>query len=138
MEENLNSKYNYAKLLEYEIKELEEDLVAKYSIGLTGSEEVYNEVIDLRKKTLEDSLVYVKNYKIDYINALVNHMNYIVYGFCYDEGITTLKESFEEDIEENLPELKKAVQIAKHDVDPKKHEETFQQLVYFENYLNHI
>ena len=136
LEEELASKYNYAKLLESEIKQLEEDLIAKYSIGLTGSEEVYNEVIELRKKTLEDSLVYVKNYKPDYISLLVNYISMIVYASDYEDGILTLKECFEEDIEKNLPEVKKALQIVKHDVEPSGYEEVEQQLEYFEEYLN--
>jgi len=136
LEEELASKYNYAKLLESEIKQLEEDLIAKYSIGLTGSEEVYNEVIELRKKTLEDSLVYVKNFKSDYISLLVNYISMIVYASSYEDGVLTLKEAFEEDIEKNLPEVKKALQIVKHDVEPTGYKEVHEQLEYFEEYLN--
>ena len=136
LEEELDSKYNYLRMLKYEVKKLEEDLAAKYSIGLTGSEEVYNEVIELRKKTLEDSLIYVKNYKTDYISLLANYISLIVYSSSYEDGILTLKEAFEEDIEKNLPEVKKAVQIVKHDVKPSDYEEVKQQLDYFENYLN--
>ena len=138
LEEELYSKSNYLRMLESEVKQLEEELLSRYSIGLTSSEEVYNEVIELRKKTLEDSLVYVKNYKTDYVNALVNHISFIVYGFDYEDGIVTLKETFEEDIEKNLPEVKKALQIVKHDLKPSAFEEVEQQINYFENYLNSI
>ena len=138
LEEDLDIKYNYLKRLKAEVKELEEDLVAKYSIGLTGSEEVYNEVIELRKKTLEDSSIYVRNFKTDYIKALANHITYIVYGMDFEDGSETLLDVFEEDIENNLPEVKKAVQIVKHDVEPTDYEDVPKLLDYFEEYLNSI
>lgn len=99
LEEDLDVKYNYLKRLKYEVKQLEEELTAKYSIGLTGSEEVYNEVIELRKKTLEDSLVYVKNYRPDYISLLVNYIELINNASTYEDSILTLKEVLAEDIE---------------------------------------
>ena len=135
LEEELDSKYNYLKRLEAEVKGLEEKLIAKYSIGLTGSEEVYTEVIELRKQTLEDSLVYVKNYKSDYINLLVNYIGLIVYASDYEDGILTLKESFEEDIEKNPLDVYKAIQIVKHDVEPTGYKEVHEQLEYFEKYV---
>ena len=140
LEEELASKYNYAKLLESEIKQLEEDLIAKYSIGLTGSEEVYNEVIELRKKTLEDSLVYVKNYKSDYISLLVNYIEVIVYSSSYEDGILTLKEAFEEDVEKNPSEVYKAVQIVKDNLDPENisYKEAVLSINAYEEYLNSI
>lgn len=138
LEEDLDVKYNYLKRLKYEVKELEEDLVAKYSIGLTGSEEVYNEVMELRKKTLEDSLIYVRNFKTDYVKALANHISYIVYGMDFDDGTLTLKEVFEEDIENNLPEVKKALQIVKHGVEPEDFEDVLKLVDYFEEYLDSI
>lgn len=138
LEEDLDVKYNYLKRLKYEVKELEEDLVAKYSIGLTGSEEVYNEVMELRKKTLEDSLIYVRNYKTDYVKALANHITYIVYGMDFEDGTLTLKEVFEEDIENNLPEVKKALQIVKHGVEPEDFEDVLKLVDYFEEYLDSI
>lgn len=138
LEEDLDVKYNYLRRLKYEVKELEEDLVAKYSIGLTGSEEVYNEVMELRKKTLEDSLIYVRNFKTDYVKALANHISYIVYGMDFDDGIITLPEVFEEDIENNLPEVKKALQIVKHGVEPDVFKDVPKLINYFEEYLDSI
>lgn len=135
LEEELDTKYNYLRRLKAEVKELEEELLSKYSIGLTGSEEVYTEIIELRKQTLEDSIVYVKNYKSDYISLLVNYIGLIVYASTYEDGILTLKESFEVDIEKNPSDVYKAIQIVKHDVKPSGFEEVERQLDYFDNYV---
>jgi len=138
LEEDLDVKYNYLKRLKYEVKQLEEELIAKYSIGLTGSEEVYNEVIELRKKTLEDSLVYVKNYKTDYISLLVNYIESIVYSMLYEDMILTLKETFEEDVEKNPSELFKAIQIVKYNLNPENnfYNDISKALDEFEEYVN--
>ena len=136
LEEELDSKYNFHKRLGAEVKELEEELIRKYSIGLTGSEEVYNEVIELRKQTLEDSVVYVKNYKTDYIKLIANVIDFYNYGFSYEieDRVITFKEVLEEDIEKNPSEVLKAIQISKTDLDVEDnfYNEMLESLVIFE------
>ena len=137
LEEELDSKYNYLRRLEAEVKGLEEDLVAKYSIGLEGSEEVYNEVIELRKQTLEDSIIYLKNYKLDYIKLMANTINHYSRGFSYEveDRVITFEEVLEEDIEKNPTDVLKAIQIAKADLDPSEtfYNEMLESLEVFEN-----
>lgn len=140
LEEDLDVKYNYLKRLKYEVKQLEEELTAKYSIGLTGSEEVYNEVIELRKKTLEDSLVYVKNYRPDYISLLVNYIELINNASTYEDSILTLKEVLAEDIEKNPSDVVKAIQIAKENLEPDEsfYNDMLKVLNELEEYVNSI
>ena len=135
LEEKLNSKYNYLKLLEAEVKELEEELISKYSIGLTGSEEVYNEVIELRKKTLEDSSIYINNYKSAYIDLLVNYIDLIVYSMDYEDGVLTLKETFEEDIEKNPSEVYKAVNIVEDNIEESDSKDVVDLVDFLKNYV---
>jgi hypothetical protein len=59
LEERLDSKYNYLKILKAEVKQLEEELDEKYAIGLTGCEEVNREVKELRKQIIIDSSDYI-------------------------------------------------------------------------------
>lgn len=120
IEKELNSKYNYLNILKKEVKELENDLKNKYSIGLTGSEEVFNEVIELRKKTLKDSSNYTKNYRLDYIDLLVNHIENIVHGFDkqYEDAIITLKEDLTGDAKKNQSDVIEAIHIAKYNLNP--------------------
>ena len=136
LEEKLETKLTFINLLKVEVEELEEKLLAKYSIGLEGSEEVYNEVIELRRQTLKDSSNYAKQYKHDYMTLLVNYITYIVYSMEYEDGIYTLKETFEEDIEKNPSDVLKAIQIVKHDVEPTGYKEVHEQLDYFEKYVS--
>ena len=135
LEEELNSKYNYLNLLKAEVKGLEEELIAKYSTGLTGSEEVYNEVIELRKKTLEDSSIYIKNYKSDYIDLLVNYISFFVYSMDFEDGVLTLKETFEEDIEKNPLDVYKAVKIVEGNVEDSDSKDVFDLVDFFKNYV---
>ena len=136
LEEELDSKYNYCKRLTAEVKGLEEELIDKYSIGLTGSEEVYSEVIELRKQTLEDSVVYVKNYKTDYIKLLATIITSYNYGYGHEiaDRVLTFEEVLEEDIEKNPSEVLKAIQIAKADLDEEDnfYNEMLESLVIFE------
>ena len=113
LENELDYKSNYLKLLQREVKELETDLEAKYNIGLTGSEEVLNEALELRKATLKDSTNYAKNYKLEYNNLLVKFIEYIVIGFGkdYEGAIITLKEELEEYIEKYPSDVIKAINI---------------------------
>ena len=55
LEEKLDFKYDYLNALKAEIKELEQELESRCSIGLAGSKEDYNEIMELRKKALKDS-----------------------------------------------------------------------------------
>lgn len=136
LEEELDSKYNYCKRLTAEVKGLEDELIDKYSIGLTGSEEVYSEVIELRKQTLEDSVVYVKNYKTDYIKLLATIITSYNYGYGHEiaDRVLTFEEVLEEDIEKNPSEVLKAIQIAKADLDVEDnfYNEMLESLVIFE------
>ena len=135
LEEELTSKYNYLRLLEAEVKGLEKELKAKYSIGLTGSEEVYNEVIELRKKTLEDSSIYINNYKSAYIDLLVNYIDLIVYSMDYEDGVLTLKETFEEDIEKNPSEVYKAVNIVEDNIEESDSKDVVDLVDFLKNYV---
>ena len=136
LEDKLETKLTFVELLKMEVKQLEEELLNKYSVGLEPSEEVYNEVIELRRQTLKDSSAYAKSYKSDYIDLLVNFISSTVYASSYEDRILTLKEDFEEDLEKNPSDVLKAVQIVKHDVKPSSYEEEVkQQLDYFEKYI---
>lgn len=135
LEDKLETKLTFIDLLELEVQQLKENLLAKYSIGLEPSEEVYNEVIELRRKTLKDSSNYAKPYKTDYLDLLVNYIGFIVYASDYEDGTLTLKEVFEEDLEKNPSDVLKAVEILKHDLEPSKNEDAEQQLNYFEKYI---
>ena len=55
LNEKLNSKYEYLNILEDEIKQLEDELTAKYCLGLTGCDDV----VELRRKILKDSSDYI-------------------------------------------------------------------------------
>jgi CII-binding regulator of phage lambda lysogenization HflD len=55
LEEKLDFKYDYLNALEAEIEELEKELESRCSIGLTGSEENYAELMEFRRKILKDS-----------------------------------------------------------------------------------
>lgn len=52
LEEKLDSKYDYLNVLKAEVKQLEDELMAKYSTGLN---EYNDDVIECRKKALKDS-----------------------------------------------------------------------------------
>ena len=111
LENELDYKSNYLKLLQREVKELETDLEAKYNIGLTGSEEVLNE--ELRKATLKDSTNYAKSYEVEYYNLLAKYIKNIVipFGKDYEGAIITLKEELEEYIEKYPSDVIKAINI---------------------------
>lgn len=55
LEEKIDSKKDYLKALKAEVRELEEELQAKYSMGLTGDEEDYEDAVKSRKQALRDS-----------------------------------------------------------------------------------
>lgn len=59
LKEKLDSKYEYLDTLKTEVKQLEEKLTAKYSIGLTNSKEISNEVIESRKQILKDASAHI-------------------------------------------------------------------------------
>ena len=59
LEETLNSKYDYLKILKAEIKQIEAELSEKYAIGLTGPENNNKDIIKLRKQALKDSSDYI-------------------------------------------------------------------------------
>lgn len=138
LEDKLATKLTFIDLLKLEVKQLEEELLNKYSVGLEPSEEVYNEVIELRRKTLKDSSAYAKSYKSDYIDLLVNYIGLIVYSSDYEDGILTLKECFEEDIEKNPSDVLKAIQIVKHDLEDADSnvEDAVKLIDYLEKYVS--
>ena len=55
IKERLDSKREHLEIIKAEAKELEDELASRYSIGLTGSEEDYDKLIELRKQILKDS-----------------------------------------------------------------------------------
>lgn len=55
LKERLDSKHEHLEIIKAEAEQLEEELAGKYSIGLTGSEDDYDEVMELRKRILLDS-----------------------------------------------------------------------------------
>ena len=122
---------------------LEEELEAKYSIGLEGSSEVFNEVIEQRIKTLKEPIVKtsdVKDFREYYINLLVNG----ILGYCYGMGLEdldiTLKEVYIEDIKANPSEVLEAITEAKEvlDVNTYDYEGVINILIDFEKYVSLI
>ena len=140
LENELDYKSNYLKLLQREVKELETDLEAKYNVGLTGSEEVLNEALELRKATLKDSTNYAKNYKLEYNNLLVKLIEYIVipFGKDYEGAIQTLKEQLEEYVEKYPSDVIKAINIVLSGLEPTNPEypDFLTTLTEFKAYVN--
>ena len=142
LEDELDTKYNYSKRLEAEVDKLEKELLAKYSIGLIGSEEVYNEVIELRKQALEDSLNYAKNYKLDYINLISNVIDF--YSETFDdeieERVLTFEDILEIDVEKNPSDVLKAIKISKAYLKPSEshYKEKNEALDIFETKVKHL
>ena len=142
IEDELIAKTKVIEVLSSDVEKLKEELIERYSIGLEGSEEVYNEVIELRRKSLKDSSNYVKNYQYDYIKVMANFLNYYSRGFSYEieDRVVTFKEVFIEDIKENPSDVLKAIQIAKADLEPEEtyYTEMLESLNLFEKYVNLI
>ena len=143
LEEELVLKKKFYNFLATDIKRLEEDLEAKYSIGLEGSSEVFNEVIEQRIKTLKEPIVKtsdVKDFREYYINLLVNG----ILGYCYGMGLEdldiTLKEVYIEDIKANPSEVLEAITEAKEvlDVNTYDYEGVINILIDFEKYVSLI
>ena len=59
LEKKIDSKYDYLNILKAEIKQIEDELAEKYATGLTGCEKVNDEIMELRKQTLKDSLNHI-------------------------------------------------------------------------------
>ena len=133
-----------------DIKKLEEDLTAKYSIGLEGSSELLSEVI---KRRTEDSNLIVEesNYKSDYINLLVTHISVNVYAFdVVEDGVLTLKEDLVEDVKKNPSDVLTAINIVidnveepdstafNFEMEKNKYNTIMEQLIEFEKYVNLI
>ena len=142
IEDELIAKTKVIEILNSDVERLKEELIERYSTGLEGSEEVYNEVIELRRKTLKDSSNYVKNYQSNYINLIANVLNHYSRSFSYEveDRVITFKEVFIEDIKENPSDVLKAIQIAKADLEPEEtyYTEMLEALNEFEKYVNLI
>lgn len=142
IEDELIAKTKVIEVLSSDVEKLKEELIERYSIGLEGSEEVYNEVIELRRKTLENPSDYVKNYQYDYIKLMANILNYYSRGFYkeIEDRVISFKEILIEDIKENPSDVLKAIQIAKADLEPEEdnYSEMLESLNQFEKYVNLI
>ena len=139
IEDELIAKTKFIEILNSDVKKLEEELIKNYSIGLDGSEEVYSEVLEARRKTLENPSDYVKNYQYDYIKLIANVLNYFnrIFSNEIEDRVITFKEVFIEDIKENPSDVLKAIQIAKSDLEPEEdyYNEMFKSLREFETML---
>ena len=142
IEDELIAKTKVIEILNSDVERLKEELVERYSTGLEGSEEVYNEVIELRRKTLKDSSDYVKNYQSNYISLIATVLNHYSRGFSYEveDRVITFKEILIEDIKENPSDVLKAIQIAKADLEPEEnyYTEMLEALNKLEKYVNLI
>ena len=142
IEDELIAKTKVIEILNSDVERLKEELIERYSTGLEGSEEVYNEVIELRRKTLENPSDYVKNYQYNYIKAMANFINYYSRSFSYEieDRLISFKEILIEDIKENPSDVLKAIQIAKADLEPEEnyYTEMLEALKQLEKYVNLI
>lgn len=142
LEDELIAKTKVIEILNSDVEKLKKEIIERYSTGLEGSEEVYSEVMELRRKTLENPSNYAKNYQYDYIKVIANVLNYYSRGFSYEieDRVITFKEVFIEDIKENPSDVMKAIQIAKADLEPDEtnYYEMMEALKDFEKYVNLI
>lgn len=152
LEEELILKKRFLMALTTDIERLEEDLTAKYSIGLEGSSELLSEVIKRRTEASGIPITETKNYKEDYINLLVTFIENISYGFdSVEDGVLTLKEELIEDVKTNPSDVLTAIKIAaERNVKPEEdssynyslklneYETVKEQLIEFEKYVNLI
>lgn len=142
LEDELIAKTKFIEILNSDVKKLKEELAEKYSTGLEGSEELYTQVMELRRKTLENPSDYVKNYQYDYIKLMANILNYYSRGFYkeIEDRVISFKEILIEDIKENPSDVLKAIQIAKADLEPEEnnYSEMLESLNQFERYVNLI
>jgi len=142
LEEELILKKKFYNFLASDIIKLENELKAKYSIGLEGSSEVFNEVMEQRIKTLKEPVTNSNNkdFRKDYILLLANGIEAFSYGMDSDELLITLKESYLGDIKENPSEVLEAISIAKEELDTNtfNYEEIIKVLIDFEKYVSLI
>ena len=143
LEEELVLKKKFYNFLATDIKRLEEDLEAKYSIGLEGSSEVFNEVIEQRIKTLKEPITKtsdVKDFREHYVDLLVKGILGFCYGMDIEDLTITLKEIYIEDVKANPSEVLEAVIVVKEDLDVNTHdyEGIIKVLNEFEKYISLI
>lgn len=142
LEDELIAKTKFIEILNSDVERLKKEIVERCSTGLESSEEVYSEIMELRRKTLENPSDYVKNYQYDYIKLMANVLNHHSRSFSYEveDRFITFKEVLIEDIKENSSDVMKAIQIAKADLEPEEdyYKEMLESLVEFEKYVNLI
>lgn len=140
LEEELILKKKFYNFLATDIIKLENELETKYSIGLEGSSEVFNKVIEQRIKTLKEPITINKDFREDYILLLANGIEAFSYGMDSDELLITLKETYLTDIKENPSEVLEAISIVKKELDTNtyNYEEIIKVLTVFEKYVGLI